>query len=232
MKLLVFCDSIRRAPEFRRHFAGSAHELVFLVCDNRARPLRFVAAQLAAALKTYSAADWRWLARSVMSGHVRFSFAPLGAAATLAVLDRQQPDIGPVIVRCGLGILNAHIGKLPKYRGRSVMEWSRLCGDETGITVFFIDEGIDTGRRVILYEPISIDGFVDLDAAKQHLLSQDARLYRQAVDRIATGEPTLENDPACGLRFYEMSGLLRRAIQAARGAAPLPAGADCNANSR
>src|SRR5262249_21248831 len=48
-----------------------------------------------------------------------------------------------------LGILNAHIGILPAYRGRSVAEWSVLQGDCTGITVFFIDSGIDTGTRIV-----------------------------------------------------------------------------------
>lgn len=226
MKLVVFCDSIHRAPEFRRHFAGSDHRLVFLVCDNRKKPLRFAAAQLARALTRCSAADWWWLVRTAGSGAVRISFAPLGSPASLALLDRLRADIGlhamgmiyrnPVISRCGMGILNAHIGRLPRYRGRSVMEWSLLCGDQTGVTVFFIDEGIDTGRRLILYEPVSVDRFADLDAAKRYLFSQDVRLFRRAVDLIAAGERGQDNDPAFGLRFYEMSDLLRRVVQAAR----------------
>jgi hypothetical protein len=226
MKLVVFCDSIHRVPEFRRHFAGSGHRLVFLVCDNRERPLRFVAGQLARVIARCSPADWWWLVLSVGRGCTRFSFAPLGSAATLSLLDRLRPDLGlhamgviyrePVMSRCGMGILNAHIGRLPKYRGRSVMEWSLLCGDDTGITVFFIDEGIDTGRRLILYEPVPVDGFPALDAAKRHLFAQDARLYRRAVDLITRGEPSQDNDSAAGLRFYEMSDLLRRVVQAAR----------------
>jgi hypothetical protein len=246
MKLVVFCDSIHRAPEFRRRFAGSGHQLVFLVCDNRERTLRFVAAQLALALTRCSPADWWWLVRGLGSGRVRLSFAPLGSAANLSLLDRLRPDLGlhamgviyrnPVISRCGTGILNAHIGRLPKYRGRSVMEWSLLCGDQTGVTVFFIDEGIDTGRRLILYEPVSIEDFADLDAAKRHLFSQDARLYRRAVDLIAAGERALDNDPAAGLRFYEMSDLLRRVVQAAREPAARrsecsPANPGCSQNS-
>jgi formyl transferase-like protein len=230
MKLVVFCDSIHRVPEFSRHFARSGHRLVFLVCDNRNRRLRFVAAQFVCAFTRCSPADWWRLVRGVANGCVRLSLAPLGSPASLSLLERLRPDLAlhamgviyrdPVISRCGMGILNAHIGKLPKYRGRSVMEWSLVCGDQTGITVFFIDEGIDTGRRLILYEPVSVDGFADLDAAKRHLFSQDARLYRRAVDLIAVGEPAQDNDPAAGLRFYEMSGLLRRVVQGARQPAP------------
>src|SRR4029078_809624 len=55
-----------------------------------------------------------------------------------------------------LGILNHHIGILPAYRGRSVLEWSILQGDPVGVTVFFIDTGIDTGSRILLSEEVDI----------------------------------------------------------------------------
>ena len=45
-----------------------------------------------------------------------------------------------------LGIINCHAGKLPAYRGRNVLNWV-LINDESefGITVHYVDEGIDTG---------------------------------------------------------------------------------------
>jgi methionyl-tRNA formyltransferase len=45
-----------------------------------------------------------------------------------------------------LGSINCHAGKLPFYRGRNVLNWV-LINDESdfGITVHYIDEGIDTG---------------------------------------------------------------------------------------
>lgn len=57
-----------------------------------------------------------------------------------------------------LGILNHHIGILPAYRGRSVLEWSILQGDPVGITVFVIDAGIDTGPRILMSEEVDISG--------------------------------------------------------------------------
>ena len=44
------------------------------------------------------------------------------------------------------GIINCHAGKLPFYRGRNVLNWV-LINDETefGITIHFVDQGIDTG---------------------------------------------------------------------------------------
>jgi methionyl-tRNA formyltransferase len=44
------------------------------------------------------------------------------------------------------GIINCHAGKLPFYRGRSVLNWVLINGEkEFGITVHKIDDGIDTG---------------------------------------------------------------------------------------
>ncbi len=49
-----------------------------------------------------------------------------------------------------LGTINCHAGKLPFYRGRNVLNWV-LINDELdfGITVHYIDDGIDTGDIVL-----------------------------------------------------------------------------------
>lgn len=45
-----------------------------------------------------------------------------------------------------LGIINCHAGKLPFYRGRNILNWALINDEkEFGITVHFVDEGIDTG---------------------------------------------------------------------------------------
>lgn len=42
--------------------------------------------------------------------------------------------------------INCHAGRLPYYRGRNVLNWALINDEkEFGITVHFIDEGIDTG---------------------------------------------------------------------------------------
>lgn len=55
--------------------------------------------------------------------------------------------------------INCHAGKLPFYRGRNILNWV-LINDESefGITVHYMDEGIDTGD-IILQEvyPITDD---------------------------------------------------------------------------
>lgn len=45
-----------------------------------------------------------------------------------------------------LKTINCHAGKLPFYRGRNILNWALINDEEEfGITVHFVDEGIDTG---------------------------------------------------------------------------------------
>ena len=64
-----------------------------------------------------------------------------------------------------LKIINCHAGKLPFYRGRNVLNWV-LINDESefGITVHFVDEGIDTGDIILqnCYEITEEDNYSSL----------------------------------------------------------------------
>lgn len=45
-----------------------------------------------------------------------------------------------------LGTINCHAGKLPFYRGRNILNWALINDErEFGVTVHYVDEGIDTG---------------------------------------------------------------------------------------
>lgn len=56
-----------------------------------------------------------------------------------------------------LKAINCHAGKLPFYRGRNILNWALINDEkEFGITVHFIDEGIDTGD-IIAQETYCID---------------------------------------------------------------------------
>lgn len=56
-----------------------------------------------------------------------------------------------------LGFINCHAGKLPDYRGRSVVNWAMINGEtDIGLTVHHIDDGIDTGD-IIVQKTLPID---------------------------------------------------------------------------
>ena len=104
----------------------------------------------------------------------------------------------PIIEAFERGILNSHIGVLPKYRGRSVMEWSLFFGSPTGITVFFIDEGIDTGPEIVLIEEVPLTEIESLASAKLELFAMDVECIRALsrpcrtprIDRLSRTRPT------------------------------------------
>lgn len=49
-----------------------------------------------------------------------------------------------------LGTFNLHASLLPKYRGAAPINWAIINGErETGVTTFFLDEKVDTGRIIL-----------------------------------------------------------------------------------
>jgi methionyl-tRNA formyltransferase len=75
--------------------------------------------------------------------------------ASISQLKRWEPDLivftGGNILRRQLldvprlGVLNIHLGLLPEIRGMSSPEWSLLNHVPVGITIHYMDAGIDTG---------------------------------------------------------------------------------------
>ena len=161
----------------------------------------------------------RWKSLRLIAAHrVCLLREPLSHPETLRRLRELNLDIGlhksgniyrePTINCFRVGILNAHIGLLPRYRGRSVMEWALLHGDRVGISVFFIDSGIDTGERIVLSEPVDISHCKSVAEAKQYLFDFDADFYRRALESLRSDEIAYRiNDGSEGRRYYVMSRL-------------------------
>lgn len=111
-----------------------------------------------------------------------------------------------------LGILNHHIGILPAYRGRSVVEWSILQGDPVGITVFFIDTGIDTGSRVLISEEVDISSCRSVTEAKQYLFDLDRVFFPKALALLSDSKPTFGVNDDSGRRYFVMSKLFQGVV--------------------
>jgi len=85
----------------------------------------------------------------------------------LKLLEEQKPEIilvaafGQILPKRLLdipsyGCINVHASLLPKYRGAAPIQYSIIDGEkETGITIMYMDVGIDTGD-IILQESIPI----------------------------------------------------------------------------
>jgi methionyl-tRNA formyltransferase len=160
--------------------------------------------------------------RLVANRRLVLLFRPLDDDRTVERLKHLDLDVGlhkaGVIYRqttigaFHVGILNPHIGLLPAYRGRSVMEWSLLQGDPVGITVFFIDSGIDTGERIVLSEQVDISGRRSVAEAKEYLFSLDGVFFRKALMRLREGDETFHHNDGSGRRYYVMSKLFTNVV--------------------
>ena len=161
--------------------------------------------------------------RLVLGRKVFFFPRPLDHPQSIARLRKLKLDVGlhkagsiyrdATIKAFRLGILNPHIGLLPRFRGRNVMEWSLIEGAPAGITVFFIDSGIDTGREIVLREEVDISHCASIAEAKQYLFDQDASFLRRALERLHAGNPKYEVNDRSGRRFFVMSELFRGVVQ-------------------
>lgn len=156
------------------------------------------------------------------SGRLIFLRGPFHEQESVDTLKKLRFDVGlhkaGVIYRdvtidaFRLGILNHHIGILPAYRGRSVLEWSILQGDPVGITVFFIDNGIDTGARILISEEVDISGCKSVSEAKTYLFDLDKMFFRQALALLCDSTPSFRLNDGSGRRYFVMSKLFREVV--------------------
>lgn len=75
--------------------------------------------------------------------------------------------------------LNVHPSLLPKYRGAAPVPWTLINGEkETGVTIFEMDEGMDTGQ--ILYQ---VKTEINPDENAETLLRRLSFLGAEALDK-------------------------------------------------
>lgn len=82
------------------------------------------------------------------------------------------------------GTFNLHAALLPQYRGAAPINWAIINGDtETGITTFFLDHDIDTGK-VIQRVPVPILDTDNVEDVHDKLMTLGAKLVTETVDNI------------------------------------------------
>lgn len=86
-----------------------------------------------------------------------------------------------------LGVINCHAGKLPFYRGRNILNWALINGEkEFGITVHFVDEGIDTGD-IILQNTYTIKNSDDYNSLLNLAYVECAKVLYSSLKQIQSG---------------------------------------------
>lgn len=88
------------------------------------------------------------------------------------------------------GCINLHVSLLPKYRGSAPIQWSVINGDkETGVTIMFMDEGIDTGD-IIKVAPAAIGPEETSDELFERITRLGADTLVEAIEEIREGTAT------------------------------------------
>jgi methionyl-tRNA formyltransferase len=97
------------------------------------------------------------------------------------------------------GTFNVHAALLPQYRGAAPINWAVINGEtQTGVTTFFLDHDIDTGR-IILKKTFDIPDDADVEYVYDGLMHLGAQLCIETLQAIvaADGHPeTVEQDTA------------------------------------
>lgn len=86
------------------------------------------------------------------------------------------------------GTFNVHAALLPQYRGAAPINWAVINGEtRTGVTTFFLDHDIDTGR-IIMQLPFDIPDDADVEYVYDGLMHLGADICLQTLERILTAD--------------------------------------------
>lgn len=93
------------------------------------------------------------------------------------------------------GTFNVHAALLPKYRGAAPINWAVINGEEkTGVTTFFLDHDIDTGR-IIEQREMPIPDDANVEYVYDGLMHLGAEICLSTVNKIIEGDGVVESIP-------------------------------------
>ena len=161
----------------------------------------------------------------------------LSADLQIVVAFRMLPEVVWAMPR--LGTFNLHASLLPQYRGAAPINWAIIHGDqESGVTTFFLDHEIDTGR-IIRQERVPIGPDDNAGDLHDRLMLVGSELVLRTVEDIQAdkvtpipqAEYTTANDPlrhapkifkeTCRIQWTQHT--VQTAHNFVRGLAPYPA---------
>lgn len=106
---------------------------------------------------------------------------------SVAATQKFEADLLATPDRCAV---NVHSSLLPEYRGVSPSFWTLLHGeDRTGITVHYMDEGLDTGD-VIAQEPLPIREGDTLHSLNARVAERGSEVLLDALEQVRAGTVT------------------------------------------
>ena len=111
----------------------------------------------------------------------------------VVVAFRMLPEVVWAMPR--LGTFNVHAALLPQYRGAAPINWAVINGEkETGVTTFFLDHDIDTGR-IIMQKRFAIPEEANVEYVYDGLMRLGAELALMTIDALIASDGNLQSMP-------------------------------------
>lgn len=127
------------------------------------------------------------------------ALAAFKADLQVVVAFRMLPEVVWSMPR--FGTFNVHAALLPQYRGAAPINWAVINGEtRTGVTTFFLDKNIDTGR-IILKKTFDIPDDADVEYVYDGLMRLAPDIAEETIDLLlnSNGEiPTQEQESLIG----------------------------------
>ncbi|MEO8207227.1 MAG: methionyl-tRNA formyltransferase, partial [Chthoniobacterales bacterium] len=197
MRVFFFGTGDIALPAFRALAESDSHQLVGLITQ----PDRPAGRQMALRAPTIKAEAIRY--------HIPvFQPEKVKSEAVLSQMRNYHPDVavvmayGQILPRTILelpryGCLNLHVSLLPKYRGASPIQTAIANGDrETGVTVMYMDEGMDTGD-ILLQARVTIERVDTAGSLHDKLADESVTPMLEALDALAKNRaPRIPQDGA------------------------------------
>lgn len=103
----------------------------------------------------------------------------------VVVAFRMLPELVWAMPR--FGTFNVHAALLPQYRGAAPINWAVINGEkQTGVTTFFLDHDIDTGR-IIMQKTFEIKDDFNVENVYDGLMNLGAQAAVETIDMIIEG---------------------------------------------
>lgn len=100
----------------------------------------------------------------------------------VVVAFRMLPEVVWAMPR--YGTFNVHAALLPQYRGAAPINWAVINGEEeTGVTTFFLDKDIDTGK-IIMQKHFPIPPEADVEYVYDGLMRLGADAAEETIDLV------------------------------------------------
>jgi phosphoribosylglycinamide formyltransferase-1 len=176
-------EAIVEALRARPTAAGPRHECVLLVYDRRAAYAAQRARRLGIPSRyvSYYQRDPAEAEAEIAAALAKAEAEAVALAGFMRILS------GPFVAARRGRILNVHPSLLPKWPGARAIERAYAAGERGfGVTVHFVDEGMDTGP-IIVQESFSAGKDESLEEVETRVHSLEHRIYPRAVIEFLDG---------------------------------------------